>query len=225
MKNWRDTLLSQYATSPTIVGLIEVFNEWIDPSVNINEFLRNIWDVTTAVGYGLDVWGQIVNVSRVLQIAQTPAFFGFNEAFTVPTELTGAQPFNQAPFYNGPLATTSYELSDDAYRTLILVKAMANISNCSIPSINQMLQFLFAGDGRCYVQDTGDMTQRFVFEFNLTPVQMAIMLTSGVITRAAGVQSFVMTYNSGSTFGFNEGGGQPFNQGTFFTAAQLQAAT
>lgn len=225
MENWRETLLSQYANSPTIVELINDFNQWIDPSKNIELFLEQVWDITTAQTYGLNVWGKIVGVSRILQIAETPTYLGFNEAFTAPTASIGPQPFGQAPMYAGPLATTSYELSNDAYRTLILVKAMSNISNCSVPSINRMLQFLFAGEGRCYVQDTGDMTQRFVFEFNLTPVQLAIMLTSGIISRAAGVLSYVMTYDSDNTFGFAEAGGQPFGQGTFFTSSQLQVAS
>ena len=224
MQNWSETIQSQYANSPTLSGLIQYMNDWIDPKTNINEFLANIWDVTTAVGLGLDIWGQIVNVPRVLKIAQTPTYFGFNEAYTVPTQLTGVQPFNQAPMYNGPLATTSYELSDSAYRTLILVKALTNITSCSTPSINSLLQFLFAGDGRCYVQDTGGMTERFVFEFNLSPVQLAIMHASNVIPRAAGVQAYIMNYAAGATFSFNEADGLPFGVGTFFTANQLVIA-
>jgi hypothetical protein len=225
MKNWAETLESQYANSPTIVALVQAFNDWIDPSVNINTFLANIWDVTTAVGIGLDIWGQIVNVPRVLQISTPEIYFGFSEAFTEATANTGPQPFGSGTFYSGPPATTSYSLTDDAYRTLILVKAMSNISDCSVPSVNAILQFLFAGDGRCYVQDTGDMTERFVFEFPLTPVQLAIMLTSNVIPRPAGVEAFVMTYAAGQTFGFSEGGGQPFGYGVFFNQSQLQAAS
>jgi hypothetical protein len=225
MENWRDTLLSQYANGPTITALIEDFNEWLDPSVNIALFREKVWDVLTADDYGLYVWGKIVNVSRILQVQETSTYFGFDEAFTEPTADTGVQPFDQAPLYNGPPATTSYELSKEAYRTLILVKAMSNISNCSIPSINRMLQFLFAGEGRCYVQDTGDMTERFVFEFQLSPVQLAIMLHSGVISRPAGVKAFVMSYDAAGTFGFAEAHGQPFGQGTFFNSSQLQPTT
>ena len=49
-----DTLLEQYASSPTIVGMINSMNLAIDPSVDIQNFYTNIWNIKTAVGYGLE---------------------------------------------------------------------------------------------------------------------------------------------------------------------------
>ena len=68
MENYKDTLLSQYANSPTIIGLISTFNDAVDPSVDLDNFYRVIWNVDTAVGFGLDIWGKIVNISRLLQV-------------------------------------------------------------------------------------------------------------------------------------------------------------
>ena len=61
---WKKTILSQYDDSPTLLSMIESFNDAIDPTANITAFYENIWNVNTANGYGLDVWGQIVGVSR-----------------------------------------------------------------------------------------------------------------------------------------------------------------
>jgi hypothetical protein len=66
MQNWSQTLLSKFASSPILVSLISSFNAAMDPSANIAVFLQYIWDVRSAVGYGLDVWGAIVGVRRVI---------------------------------------------------------------------------------------------------------------------------------------------------------------
>ncbi len=59
-----DTLLSQYANSPIIVGLLEGLEECLNPSTTIDAFYDDIFNVLTAKGYGLDVWGRIVGIGR-----------------------------------------------------------------------------------------------------------------------------------------------------------------
>lgn len=225
MDSYKQTLHAQFANSPTITGLIDAMNQWLDPGADLDAFYSTLWSVDTAVGEGLDIWGRIVDVSRQLQITTTPAYLGFKEAFTVSTSSTGPQPFDQAPMYNGPLATTTYTLADDAYRKLIMVKALANITNCTPASLNQLLLYLFKGEGRCYVHDTGQMMLRYVFEFDLSAVELAIMLNSGAVPRPAGVQATVMQLAPSTTFGFAEAtGSQPFGQGVFFTSSGLRDA-
>lgn len=223
MIDHRDTILAQYANSPTIVDLIDRFNEWIDPQADILNFYNTIWNVETANDHGLDIWGRIVNVSRYLKVLTPPTYFGFMEAYTAPTEETGVQPLNQAPMYTGESVTTTYRLETEAFRKLILLKAMSNITNCTVPSLNAMLKYFFSG--RSYVHDTGDMQLRYVFEFDLSPFELAIMLNSGAIPRPAGVLANVMQVNPSATFGFFEAGGQPFNQGSFFNSQGLQYAS
>ncbi|WP_019573367.1 DUF2612 domain-containing protein [Curvibacter lanceolatus] len=219
MQNVKQTILAQFANSPTLVALINDFNTWIDPSADIDEFYDTIWNVDTATGYGLDVWGRIVGVTRGLKQASSGSFFGFSEG--------SGQPFGQAPFYPGKATIANVTLGDDTYRQLILLKAAANISNCTIPAINSMLQTLFSGRGRCYAQDSGDMTMRLVFEFALTDTDLSILLYSGVLPRPAGVLLTVIQISTSATFGFSEAGSvsQPFGQGSFFSKAQIQNAT
>lgn len=212
MQNVIDTVASQYGNSPTILTLVDAMNQYIDPTVDLAQFYSVVWNVETAVGFGLDIWGRIVNVSRVLQIPGNLLYFGFDEQ-------TEAQPFDQAPFYDGPPATQSYVLPDDAYRKLILTKALSNISAATAPSYNRLLQGLFAGRGRCYVLDLGGMAMRFTFEFALEPFEIAIFTQSGVISRPAGVSATaIMQFDPTTTFAFAEQGGdaQPFDQGVFF---------
>ena len=154
----------------------------IDQSPQFQNFYDFVWNLPTAQGFGLDILGKIVGVSRLLQIVETGAFFGFD---------TGSpeswQPFGQAPFYAGPSSSMAYYLTDSAYRTLIAVKAASNIAATTAPAINQILQSLFAGRGLCYVADTGNMTMQYVFTFPLTSVEYAILTQSGVPPHPAGV--------------------------------------
>lgn len=186
MIDYEKTIISQYANSPTICKLIENMNAYIDPSANFQAFYDFVWNVDTAEGFGLDIWGRIVGVARDLQVPSIGAYFGFdttNQDFT---------PFNVAPFRTSDsLLNETYALADHAYRALIMAKALANISIATIPATNQMLQKLFPGRGRCYCEDLGNMAMNLVFEFVLQPYEVAIVATSGIINRPAGV---VLTY-------------------------------
>lgn len=213
------TIISQYANSPTIVGIIQGMNANIDPRADIDAFFDYVWNVNTAQGFGLDIWGRIVGVDRELTLPPPFENFGFSEAGL------RAYPFNQAPFYNGiPPQSETYILADDAYRQLILVKALANIVSATAQSFNQLLTNLFGSRGRCYVNDLGGMQLRYTFEFELTSFELAILLNSGVFPRPAGV--FCYLFNSElPLFGFAEAGPSavPFGQGTFVNSGAMYA--
>jgi len=187
-----DTILSQYANSPALKQLIANANTYLDPAPNIVSFFDLVWNVDTAVGWGLDVWGRIVGVSRVLQIS-TVDYLGF----TGPIGASGIT-FNNGIWYNGQSVTTGYALLDDPNRQLILAKAAANISDATIPSINQILLGLFGPGttleipGNNYVSDGLDMTIAYNFGSALTPIQTAIIYQSGVIPRPCGVLATVV---------------------------------
>ena len=192
MDNFTDTIMSQFSNSPTIMQLITNFNTYIDPEANINAFYNMLWTVNTAVGYGLDVWGRIVGVGRVLQIA-TSDYFGMEG----PNGASGL-PFDQAIFYSGEPLTANYALLDDPYRTLILAKALFNISDGTISSINQILINLFGPTGllpvagNSYCTDGLNMTITYTFGSTLNHVQEAIVYQSGVLPRPAGVAATVV---------------------------------
>jgi hypothetical protein len=177
--NWYQTVISQYANSPILLQLLDNFFQYIDQTSNMDDFYNLMWNVDTAVGYGLDVWGRIVGVSRTLELAQGE-FFGFAEGNP------SWRGFNQAPFWGGASATDNFELSDQAYRQLIFAKAMANICDGSIMAINQLLLNLFPGLGG-YVVDNNDMTITYTFTKPLSDVQVAIVKQSGVLPRPTGV--------------------------------------
>jgi len=177
------TIISQYSSSPTLVQLIHNLDAYIDPRADIDEFYSFVWNVDTAQGFGLDIWGRIVGVGRDLNLVSVD-YFGFKEA------LPGSFPFDEAPFYNGGGTTNVFTLADDAYRKLILTKALFNIVSTNAPSTNMLLQNLFSDRGAAYILDLGGMQVQYTFEFELTEVEYAIVTQSGAIPIPAGVEAF-----------------------------------
>ena len=68
MINVEQTIISQFANSPVIVSLTQGMNDYFDKSTDFDNFYKNIWNIDTAVGFGLDIWGRIVALPRALNI-------------------------------------------------------------------------------------------------------------------------------------------------------------
>ena len=182
MQDYQKTILSQYSNAATLTQLITNFNGYIDPGPLFDEFYDKIWNVLTARGIGLDIWGRIVGVGRVVTIVPSNEYFGF--VIPDPQDYT---PFNEAPFYNGLPSTENYTLPDEAYRTVILIKAATNIARTTSPVINRLLTQLFEGRGKCYVLSLGGMAIQYTFEFALTPLEYSILTQLDILPRPTGV--------------------------------------
>jgi len=184
MNNYLQTVVSQYGNSPTLLSLIDSFNAAVDPSEDFDNFWAYVWYVETAQGFGLDIWGRIVGVSR-----------------TIPT-------------------TPATVLTDEQYRELILLKALANISWASSYSINTLLMEWMQERGRAYVNDLGNMEIRYMFEFSLQPFEIIIITQSGIFLRPAGVGGWMVNAQP-PCFGFKgmgADGAVPFGQAPFMPA-------
>ncbi len=216
MLNVERTIISQYGQSATITQLIQNMNGYIDPRTDFATFFDYVWNVNTAVGFGLDIWGKIVGVSRLLRIEGADPVVGFDTG-NVPPDW---QPMSYGRFARNGEGTggQSFELNDTAYRTLILTKALANISATNARTLNQLLHNLFPNRGRVYVRDLGGMRMQFVFNFSLSPVERAIVQQSGALPHPAGVLYSVIIVPTARLLGFrnsNPGSVLPFNFGVF----------
>lgn len=210
MQNWEQTLLSQYAHSPILCALIEGMNDAIDPRVKIDRWFQQVWNIDTAQGYGLDVWGRIVGITRYVQIPVAIDYFGFQTAGVPEHSL----PFNVGVFRAGDQPTQTYELSDDAFRSLIFFKAFSNIAATTIPALNKLVNKLFGGlhgfwvargyyvdgfidggsdSGRAWVEDLGGMAMRYRFDYTLNEYELAIISAPGVLPSPSGVTVSIAT--------------------------------
>lgn len=177
--DWLSTVLSQYANSRTINNILQSFSLWFDETVNIDNFYDYVWNVDTAQGFGLDIWGRIVGIGRTWPIAVNTEYFQFDGG--------DGEGFNLAPFWSGNVQTTNFTFSDDAYRRLILAKAYSNIIDCTIPSLNQLLANMFPGRGNCYVLDNADMSFTYYFGFPLSNIDLTIITNTGILPRPGGI--------------------------------------
>ena len=224
MTDYARTVMRQYANSTTLRALLDAFDAWVDPSRFSDAFLRDVWDISTARGFGLDIWGRILGQSRALRVQQLPDDnFGFDIGATPGTQW---KPWGQAPWFNGAQAgAISYALDDAAYRQLLLVKAAANIASCDVPSLNALLRAMFGARGRCYAGYSLDTPMRLAynFEFNPTPIERAI-IESGVFPVPAGVTVIynyqTLDYAPWGFAGMNSGANPAyvtgFDQGPFY---------
>lgn len=209
--NWKDTVITQYAQSQKLLSVIDTFNQAMNLDDFTDEFITDIWDISTNNSYGLDVWGKIVGIGRYIISPIDSDTFGFAESNVGASDYP--LPFNDAPFYGGTQETTNVRLGDDAFRTLIMCKAFTNISIATIPDVNKFLKILFSGRGRSFCVNYGGMTMGITFEFALAPFEESILLNYGVVPVPSGVQlkinQMVPPY-----FGFAQDA-YPFNDGTF----------
>lgn len=209
-------LIKQYQHSPIIKKLVEnhffYFNNFI-----FDDFYKIVWNINTAQGFGLDIWGRIVGVNRLLKVTELFDKFGFNNS--------QLNTFNNGVFFSGEPESNNFELTDNAYRVLILAKALSNISACDCQSINAVLQNLFPNRGRAYVNDLGDMRMRYTFEFFLEPWEKSVLLSAGALPRPSGVQIHIAQIPTPNTFGFNGQGLAPWNSGTFLNTGAIDNAT
>lgn len=204
------TIMSQYANSPRLMSIISGLWAAIDPAKFTDDFYRLVMDIPNANSYGLDIWGRIVGIGRTVTFVNPAGeYFGFEDGF---------YPFNERPFSAPGSGTDTWELTNDAYRELILLKALSNIVYASAPNINALMRAMF--DKPCYCLITGHMQMRYVFEFELSPYQHHLVYETDILPRPCGVEiSIIISADPAGLFGFYGSGLQPFGQGVFYNAA------
>lgn len=201
-----NTLMSQYATSPRITSFIMGVGEALDTTKINKDFFDMVVNLKTAQGFGLDIWGRIVGIGRAVHgVDPQGEYFGFEDGF---------YPFNDQPFYSG-LVSDSWDLTDDAYRELILMKAMSNIIYATAPNINRLLWALFGRNA--YFLALGDMRGRYVLEFHINAFERHIIYNTDILPRPCGVYiDIIIDLDTNETFGFSGTGLQPFGEGVFY---------
>lgn len=203
------TIQSQYSASKTIIGLVQSARVRISPWADINLFYQNIFDIETAQGIGMDIWGRILGIGRLVDVEETGDWFGFEEA--------GYDPFNTSPMWDGNTTTQQTRLADDAYRYLLMWKALANISTADAASLNNLLIGLFPGQD-VVVHEIGPMEIQLYIYFPLEPYQRAILREYGLWAKGAGV-GFGWVEIPTPVFGFNEANYEPFDNAPLWNGA------
>ena len=205
-----ETVQSQYATSKRMRAVIDAFWQAINPKSDIDLLYRKLVNPRTAEGVGLDVWGRIVAIGRSYLAGEddTP-YFGFDPPEGVKNERLNS--FGNAPFYKQVMGKV--RLADTMYRTYVFLKALINISNSSLASLNQAVKLLFP-DADIQILHTGTMVLRVLVLSPLSESDKAALDNLSWIPAGVGLEMYQVVT---PTFGFAGTGLKNFNNGTFAT--------
>lgn len=181
-------MIAQYANSPKFVKLVTGLREQFNNSKTIEDWFNVVYNIKTATGFGLDIWGSILNQGRTITYDNG----GVEETVT----LRGAQTVDGV--YYSEVQIEEY------YRTVLFLKTMSYITNATINNLNNMLRFYFESN-KVYVYEHSTMGIRYVFEIYLTKLERAIF-TSSIMPKPTGVNITTDVLPLGSFFGFNVSG-------------------
>ena len=204
-----ETVQSQYATSKRMRAVIDAFWQAINPKSDIDLLYKKLVNPRTAEGYGLDVWGRIVAIGRsYLAVDDGTPYFGFDPPEGVKNERLNT--FGNAPFYKQIYGKV--RLADPMFRTYVFLKALINIGDSSLASLNQAVKLLFP-DADIQILHTGTMVLRVLILSPLSESDKAALDNLPWLPAGVGLEMYqVIT----PAFGF---AGAPelqnFNNGTF----------
>jgi len=205
-----ETIQSQYATSKRMCAVIDAFWQAINPKNDIDLLYKKLVNPRTAEGYGLDVWGRIVAIGRsYLAVDDGTPYFGFDPPEGVKNERLNT--FGNAPFYKQIYGKV--RLADPMFRTYVFLKALINIGDSSLASLNQAVKLLFP-DADIQILHTGTMVLRVLILSPLSESDKAALDNLPWLPAGVGLEIYqVIT----PTFGFAGTGLQNFDNGTFAT--------
>ena len=205
-----ETVQSQYATSKRMRAVVDAFWQAINPKSDIDLLYKKLVNPRTAEGWGLDIWGRIVAIGRsYLAVEDDTPYFGFDPPEGVKNERLNS--FGNAPFYKQIMGKV--RLADTMYRTYVFLKALINISNSSLASLNQAVKLLFP-DADIQILHTGTMVLRVLVLSPLSESDKAALDNLSWIPAGVGLEMYQVVT---PTFGFAGTGLKNFNNGTFAT--------
>ncbi len=191
--NLLSSIIWQYDNAQNLQSLITQKNDWYNANVEQfwQDIITNFLNINTANDWGLGLWGNILQVSRTINV-------------------------------NGQLTTLSKEM----YRRLILGKLSLIKSNGSVPEINAYLNFIFQDKKTstslgAIVRDNQDMSVYYIFNFEPTDEEMALINSRTFLPTPAGVQDKIYILEEYKIFGFYNTGFQPFGQAPFWDGRYL----
>lgn len=178
---------SQYSASARILVLAASYQLRIDPYADMQLFYEKMFNIYTAEGFGLDNWGVILQMPRLITDPDTGVSF-----------LLEDENYRLLLLYK---AMANISASDAATQNRLL----AALINTGIGGFGNA----------AYVLQVDTMVIRWVFEDFLDDVQLAVFKVAGTLARGAGVGWELYAVNPAQVFGFDGGDWQPFNQAPF----------
>ena len=198
-----DFVQSQYSASVRITNILESCREHILPDADIVSFFNEVFNIETATGYGLDIWGNIIGVSRFIQDYQDNS---------VIYTLTDEQ-YRNLLFYKAG----SNIMDATLYSMNYLLKKLYPDYQCFIRNKTNYTEDI----GRHYNLIPMEIEYVFV-DTDLSDLEKSIFATVGSFGKGAGVHFNLAEYDYAKIFGFYGSGLQPFDQGVFYNPSSIE---
>ena len=186
--NLIQNIIWQYDNAPVLKSIIKQKNEWYNENLNgfWEKIVSDFLNINTANDWGLNLWGKILKVKRLYNV-------------------------------NGEQISLSTEL----YRRLILGKLQLIRSKGTVPEINKYINFVFSPYTTStafagFVQDMRDMSVVYIFNFEPTDEELALIYSREFLPTPAGVEDKIYLMPESAIFGFDGTGFQPWNQAPFW---------
>ncbi len=176
---------SQYGASVKMLALMADFQDKIEPTADIDLFYEKFFNIYTAEGVGLDIWGRILAMPRTIEDGES--------------SITLTDKYYRLLLLYKALANIS---RSDANTLNSLLAELVNTGIALLPPA-------------AYVLEVDTMVIRWVFEDFMNPLQMAVFKAAGTLARGAGVGWELYAIDPTKVFGFDGSGMHPFDQAPF----------
>jgi hypothetical protein len=198
--DYTDLITSEHSSKPKYMNMVGASLQPYVDLLNQLGVMNALYDVDAAVGQQLDVCGQLVGVSRYLDVPLAGVYFAFD------TNLVG---FDQGVWL-GPYdpITGLTTLPDDYYRVLIKVRILNNHWDGSKQSAYTLVNIIFALFGYSFfIEDHVDMTINLGLLGAGAPAAIAqALLTSGkfnVKPATVHISNYIYQNMAGPVFSFD----------------------
>lgn len=186
--NLIQNVLWQYENAAGLKSLISQKEEWY--STNLNVFWQKIVDdflnIKTATDWGLNLWGKILNVSRI--------YYVNGEQITLSTEL-----YRRLILGKMSLIRSNGTVPEiNKYLNFIFSDHTTNDTYAAV------------------VQDNTDMSVYYVLNFTPTDEELALIYSRTFLPTPAGVLDKIYLLDQTIIFGFANTGFMPFNTAPFW---------
>lgn len=180
--NLLEAILWQYNDAEKLQALLQSKQDWYEKNQTKfwQDFVTNIFDMRTADDFGLSVWSQILELPLYKNItpSSTKVAFGFG---------VHHKNFERGNF--GTNTGTTINLPTDIKRIALQLRYFQLVTCGAVPEINRFMAYVFKNYGRVYLLDGEDMTQVYVFTFNIDQFMRFMLDNLDVMPRPAGVKS------------------------------------
>ena len=181
--NLLQAILWQYNNAVNLQGLLQQKQDWYDTNqTNFWEgWIADVFTLSTATAFGLSVWSIILGQPTYINNGPAPTNY--------PAWGFGSYRKN---FTNGNFENTTgltYQLPPQWARLVLQLRYFQLTTAGTVPEVNRMLKFLFSDLGSVYLFDRLNMTQKYIFNFQLPSTLSLILQNFDILPRPAGVES------------------------------------